>query len=750
MQLLRRLSITMLLLILAGCGGGDGSLSDGNTPVTPDPVDEPITIELTLSSDSVSEQTPVTITALVMQDGAVVAGKLVSFAINDPDTTSDNKLAFFNPENGAASTNSEGIATITLLAGGKSGGGEIVASVDGGTVTSGAAGFNSAGDGATDDAPKVATISLFASTQQMASSGAQEISLTAIIKDNNNNLVEGASVAFDATSGQIQVTKSLTEADGQATAVLRTDNEPSNRVITVTTTSDQKTDVVNIEVIGTSVQLSGSTSLAINDENNYIVKVLDSDGEGIPETLVNLSLDSASGNNITIPSSVTTDFTGQATFAATGTSSGNNTINATALGATGTQAVSIQADSFLFSTFTSDGLITPISDGANIPDVFLSDSATITLEWLRSGQPVPDGTKVTFTTTRGDVSVVEASTVNGIVSVDVSSSNAGKALVTFTGSDGDVELNNQLSFEFVAETAATLVAQASPSSIGPNEQSSVISVVVKDVNGNLVKNKIIDFKLEDTSGGEITVPADTTDSNGAASTVYKSNTVSAKNGVVITATVRDEPGVFDTVELTVAERELFISLGTGNTIVELDETTYSKTYSVFVTDVDSRPRQNITLQVSAIPHNFKKGQWVKVFDEGEFQSWAADVSITCPNEDVNQDGILDFGEDTNGDGILTPGNIVSVTGVEAANFEIITDSQGRAVIDLLYPQSYAQWSDIDIIVSAKVTGTENIEKTIFTLPVNSDDVTKEDVIPPVQSIGLQSPFGLTASCNSAN
>lgn len=77
---------------------------------------------------------------------------------------------------------------------------------------------------------------------------------------------------------------------------------------------------------------------------------------------------------------------------------------------------------------------------------------------------------------------------------------------------------------------------------------------------------------------------------------------------------------------------------------------------------------------------------------------------------MNQDGILDFGEDTNGDGILTPGNIVSVTGVEAANFEIITDSQGRAVIDLLYPQSYAQWSDIDIIVSAKVTGTENIEK----------------------------------------
>lgn len=729
MQLLRHLSITMLLLILTACGGGDGGLGTENK-------ENIAAIKLELSTGTVSDGSPITITATMTENNKAVSGILLNFSITDEE------IAFFDPESATAATNDAGIATITLMVGNKAGTGAITATANSLDITSPSVAFDSAGDGAGIGPAKVEEVSLFASTQQLASSGAQEIELTSIVKDANNNLVEGATVSFSADSGQVQVIKAITESDGQATAILKTENEPTNRVINIVATSDLISDEVSVQVIGTVVQVSGSSSLAINDENIYIVKVLDSDGNGIVSTPVTLSLTNNSGANVTLPSTVVTDFTGQATFTAVGTTGGSNTIVATALGASTSQDVTVQSDSFLFTNFNNgNGNFNPNS---NLPEVVLSDDAILTLEWLRSGVPVADGTPISFTSTRGTLSSSSASTVNGKVSVNVSSNNAGKALVTFTGVDGAIRLNNQLEFEFIAESVDRIVAQASPTSIGPNEQTSVISVVVKDSNGNLVKNKIIDFSLTDTNGGTIFPASDVTDSNGSASTVYTSNAVSAKNGVSITATVREDKSKEDTIDLTVADRELFLSLGTGNEIEQVDLTTYNKKYAVFVTDVDSTPVENVEIKVSAIPKRYKKGEWIKVFENGEFKSWVADISIQCSNEDLNQDGTLDAGEDINGDNILTPGNIVTVSG------EVVTDEDGRAIIDIKYAESYGHWADIDLIVTAKVTGTEYLEKTVFTLPVLGSDLSDEDITPPTQSVGLDGPFGSSASCSNAN
>jgi len=766
MQLLRHLSITMLLLILTACGGGDGGLSNGETPDQGTDTGDIINIELSISALELSASSPITVTAILTNDGEAVVGKEVQFVLD----TGDKDTASFAIDNPVVGTDSNGVATIQIFVGTESGGATVSVVVE--DFTSPSATFNSAGDapdqGPGDLEPTASQISLFASTQQLASSGAQEIELTSIVKDDDNNLVQGAVVSFSSDSGQIQVTKGVTEADGQATATLRTSNEPTNRVINILATSGLVTDEVAVEVIGTDVQLSGSSSLALNDENTYIVKVLDSDGNGIVNTEVLLALEDSSGANISLPSSVITDFTGQATFNAVGTTGGSNAISASALGASTSQTVTVQADSFLFTNFNNmNGDFNPDS---SLPEVGLSDSATLTLEWLRSGVPVPDGTLISFTTTRGTLSTNSASTVNGRVSVSVMSSNAGNALVTFTGAEGQITLNNQLEFEFIAETVDTIVAQASPASLGPNAQSSVISIIAKDANGNLVKNKTVDFSLNDSNGGTIFPASDVTDSNGGASTVYTSKSVSAKNGVSITATLREDSTKQDTINLTVADRELFLSLGTGNEIEEVDLTTYNKKYVVFVTDVDSTPQKDVEIKVSAIPKFYHKGLWVKRFDEsGEFVSWGAaineaigvqvdddndpnsptvtqfvTVGTTCANEDINQDGILDPGEDLNNDGILTPGNIVAVAG------DVKTDEQGRAVIDILYPQSYGSWSDIDLIVTAKVTGTEYLERTVFTLSVLSSDVTDEKVNPPTQGVGLDSPFGHSTNCFDTN
>ena len=260
--------------------------------------------------------------------------------------------------------------------------------------------------------------------------------------------------------------------------------------------------------------------------------------------------------------------------------------------------------------------------------------------------------------------------------------------------------------------------------------------------------------LEDVSGGAIFPATAVTDSSGSASTIYTSNNTSAKDAVAITAVVEDTPAITDTVNLTVSNRELFISLGTGNEIEELGTTDYVKEYSVFVTDAESNAVDNVELTVSAIPENYYKGLWVPTYDGSDFVLWLALgegstntpgpvylPKTACANEDANFDGILDDGEDFNGDGELTPGNIVSISGT------LVTDADGRSVIKVTYPQSYGHWLDVKLIVSGKVTGSENSTQAIFTLPVSIDDINVEDAIPPTQGIGTIGPFGLSNDCS---
>jgi hypothetical protein len=759
--------LLMSMMTLVACGDGDGDLLGGTDGGT-----SPDAITLTIVKDTegdLSLENDISLTATVLQGGAAIANKTVIFTLAVDGT------ATFDPVVGTATTDANGNASIVVKVSDIEGSVNVIATHESANDD---ISFNSLGDGiqVVVGEPEAASIQLFASSPQLASSGAQTIDLFAIAKDQNNILLEGVTINFATSSGALKyitadgdVGSNVTGNDGKVTAQLSTEGKPSNRAITVTVTSGDITDTVEIKVVGTTVVITGTGSLALNDKANYIVNVLDSDGNGIASTSVNVSLANAPGNgfaNISIPETVTTDAEGQALLEVTGSTGGSNGIVVSALGASANKEVSVQADSFLFTNFSNSAVTVNPSNIPVLPDVALVQTASATLTWLRDGAPVPDGKQVTFTTTRGNLLATSATTVDGKVTVSLTSNNAGQALLTFVGSDttsGDViELTNQLEFEFFADTVATIKAQASPSSLGPNEQTSSISVVVKDSNGNLVKNKRVKFVLNDISGGSIFPATAVTDSNGSATTVYTSKSTSAKDAVEITAIVEDNPAVSDTVALTVSERELFISLGTGNELEELGTTDYVKEYSVFVTDAESNAVANVDLTISAIPHKYYKGYWVPLTDaEGNFVEWGpkgADalevmVGLTpplttfnlpkkeCDNEDINFDGILDVGEDFNGDLMLTPGNKVS------AQNTVTTDADGRAVIKITYAQSYGFWIDIKLIASAKVTGSESSTQTIFTLPVLASDINKEDITPPVAGVGLRSPFGLLNTCS---
>lgn len=120
MQLLRRLSFTMLLMsimTLIACGDGDGDLLGGEDGGTPDSA---TTLSISISDSNVTEQNPATISVTVLTNKQVVVGEVVTF------TTS---LGSFSPDAGTALTGSNGIATIVLNGGDISGAGAVTATV---------------------------------------------------------------------------------------------------------------------------------------------------------------------------------------------------------------------------------------------------------------------------------------------------------------------------------------------------------------------------------------------------------------------------------------------------------------------------------------------------------------------------------------------------------------------------------------------------------------------------------------------
>lgn len=561
------------------------------------------------------------------------------------------------------------------------------------------------------------------------------VQLTAIIRDANNNVVSGQAVSFSADSGALQVTQSTTDDAGTATAVLTTGGNPQNRVINVTATSGSGSDALQINVVGTTLALTGPSALALNDTGIYTAILNDAGGNGINNRAVTVT--SAVGNTIGMTSS-STDVNGQLQFSVTANQSGTDTLTASALGLNAQTMVEVAGDNFQI-----------ISPNAGT-QVELNTPQIITLRWLNDGNNVNDET-ITFSTTRGTfVGGNGDVTVNGEASVQVQSNNAGPATITATSDDG---LTTNIALQFIAVSPDNIAVQADPATVSQRGQST-ITAVVRDPNNNLVTGAVVNFTLDDTSGGSLRDGSATTDTRGVASTVYTAGNTTASSPAIITASVNGTV-ISDTAQVTVGGQALRIVLGTGNELEEPTTTTYRQPYVAIVTDAAGNPAPDASFTLSVRALAYQKGEKVRTFDaDGNFVRWAPDYNVPVPaspntnqfgclNEDANQNGILDVdqGEDFDGDGRLDPGNVATVPST------VTIDANGTAEFGITYPQDRSEWVEVRLRAVASVQGTETTEDGVFTLRVLADDVDDEDIEPP----GQESPFGTAGiTCDDAS
>ena len=655
-------------------------------------------------------------------DGNPQDDVLLTFSLSNSD------LAEFSNDTATALTDENGIASIGMTVSDLSGDGEVTVTLP--TGESGSTTFSSQGRTSVSEEP--ASLELFADSIQLASSGSDEVELIALVKNEQSVLMEGVEVSFSAPSAdgvELQLIQTTTAADGTARALLSTRNNAANRIVTVSAQAGSLSpENVSIEIDGTEVTVNGASSVILNDTVNYTIRVQDSDGTSILNQSVQLE---ASGGTLGT-SEVNTGSTGQATVSYTASESGENTITATALNASATFTVQVQQDEFNFVNLPSE-------------EVPVGQQQSITVQWRQNNSPVV-GEDITFSASRGVINAAStvATDANGEATISISSTNAGISSITATATDvnGDVLVSALTQIEFVATTPHTLIADASPDLLGPDGQTSTISAVVRDVDGNLVKNSVINFSVSDVSTGFVSPSQATTDSKGIATTVFTSGSVSTPDAVVITAFVADDPAIEDDVVLTVGNRAFDISIGTGNELEEPTSTTYLKRFSVFVSDSVGQPVSGVELTASVTPVKFvdggeyRTGFWFYNDDES---IWQAIVNQNCETEDVNDNGILDTtprDEDTNGDDMLTPGSVGTITFA----VDSVTDENGYAELEYRYPASYAVWYDAVISGFGQSTGSEAKASMHYTLSISADDVTDEGSSPPAN------PFGVTDQC----
>ncbi|NQZ81031.1 MAG: hypothetical protein HRT52_08465 [Colwellia sp.] len=326
MALLQRFSFIMLLVSLVGCGGGGDGFSSSGTSV-PDDSTDTIVISLTISDENITEQSPATITATVMQGSTPVVGSLVTFVIDNP---SRGVFESETPETDTGGTDIEGIATIVLNAGESAGFSKVTATVDSAEPVSII--FNSQGSSAVvfrlgSGSPFVeGAISL--SREQIPAGGTSEISVS-LIADSGESFRESIEIKFTSDCALETVPSAEISApfsfDGQVNATYLAKGCSGNDEIKVNVTINGKNlsasgiiniipaDVRSIEFVSSTPQhiaLQGAGSAALPEKSTIVFRVLDTDGNPVKGRDVSFSLVSDGGDILLTPVVATSNFDG--------------------------------------------------------------------------------------------------------------------------------------------------------------------------------------------------------------------------------------------------------------------------------------------------------------------------------------------------------------------------------------------------------------------------------------------------------
>jgi len=595
--------------------------------------------------------------------------------------------------------------------------------------------------------PIPASVELTKSAPSIASDGRQAVRFFATVKDAGNAVIAGVPVAFTAsgTGSSMTVVRGTTDATGRAEASLSID-DPSNRTITVTATAANRRASTTVDVVGTTASISGPLSIVVAQPATFQVAV--KDASGAPVVGAPVSVTSAQGNPVSV-SPANTNALGIVDVVLTPATANADTLSVSAAGAAGVRSIQVSSTLLRFEAPAAAASI--VVGSAPVP---------VSVRLLENGV-AQVGASVSFNATRGNIIDSALTNASGVATTTIQSPLAGRSLVTATAPNGTVSTHEVV---FVADRAAKLEVQASPSTVGVNlsgssTESSQIIAIVRDAVDNPVKGARVNFSALDPSAGVgLSQGFALTDDTGRATVNFFPGALpTGTNEIVVTGIIDcgyTVTGVqcaapslppTDETRLTAARRALQIRIGTGNEAFKVPDEpapVFNEVpYGVLVTDSAGNPVSGVTLSATVVGVDYGKGFWQRIACAGGEPCWTQIVETVpfCLSEDANLNLRLDAGEDLNGDGVLTPASVaLSYWGTSGEASTGVSDASGSSVLRIRYLRDRSRWVSVRVRVSASVPdGTEGAETVQFVLPVLGTDLTDQAVPPP----GATSPYG---------
>jgi len=598
------------------------------------------------------------------------------------------------------------------------------------------------------------TLNLVVTTDQnyIETGGSDTANIEVRVLTEKNQPVAGQIVEFSSTGGSLQdiadpgaaAGLAVTNENGVATATLKFKQDFQNKEFVVTARADEFEESVVIQAGGSKLTVVGDSSLVLGNDMQLSLSLTAGNGNAIANQ--ELIISSMANNTIT-PSAVVTDADGLAEVVVSSVN-GGDTINVSALDGTVTAA----------HTFTVSDDILVFNTTASGTEFGVGSISDVTVTWTRQGEPVT-GEALRFSLTAGQL--LSSSVINtdglGSAEVTVTSTSAGPATISVEAEDGG-DPQTKLDVEFVATTPAFVKIDASSSRVF-TEENSKITGFVTDINGNPVKNMEVVFTSADLKGGQLSPASATTQSDGTASVIFTAGTLpTATNEIELVAEVEGTT-ISDRMNLTVAKRQVNVTIGTSNKLgTEAEETQYSLPFSVQVGDGAGSPLEGATVELSIRPISYLKGTMELVNLQGlpidpTDPNWTPDhwaqFALTCLSEDDNGNRVLDLGEDVNNNGSLDPQDPALLAPISPpdglatlAGGSLSTDEKGSGYFEVLYPASSALWAWVEITARANNLGAEAEDSFITYLPLPADRLDDEKTLPP----NVRSPYGQAFDC----
>jgi len=619
----------------------------------------------------------------------------------------------------------------------------------------GAGGGAASGTGSTPPPIAVAgaQLVLSASPGSVKSDNSSVSVITATVLDANNAVVNGTAVTFSATVGQLSAATGTTDATGQAAVNFSSGANKTNQVATITATltgaNPTVTGQIPVQIAGSTVTMTSVTSsltAATSDTLTITVK----DAGGIPIPKVPVAITQAGAGSVSVaPAVLTTDASGVVVATVTGATAGSVTLSVSSVGASASHVytVSNPAAAFAITAPATDPL--PLSAG--IP-VIVSVQA-------------PGGiANVTFAASMGAwdggaSSTVTKPVVAGLVSASFVSSQAGVATIQVFDA-ANIATTDQMTIAVSqpAVNATQITLQSNVNVVAPSSggitNTATLTATVRDINGQIVGGAPVAFSIPNsTGGGEFVSPIVVlTDFLGKASTTFTAGSGSTgAQGVNVQATLLNPVGILPAVSnIVIGGTAGSVTIGRANKVIVGSTTVYDLPMSVLIADSNGNAVAGATVSLKAFPSKFRTGTWINAsYTSGAslVSQWLPCITGTFPNEDVNRNLILDFGEDVShttvgstctvnstvippvlvvgGQPIVYAANTILDPPNSAAGTlpqTVTTDARGVANFVLTYLKGSSLWIETEVTASTLVLGTETTANIKFWLPAAKADV----------------------------